>query len=316
MTAKPTLYKLYCFLILCTTLFAACNTGIESTKTIKMSKSERKETQPSDEQNFADRFTVQYLKDWKNGKMFLITDDKASVLLENTSKSDLRLEGKKVVYAGSENRPTAGENEVCILKFKDVETGDLYNYNTKKSPKNALNEISGLDLPLMIDLDLVNSISTQLKGKELWTRSQFWYDGNGNNIVGKKFIPVIISDVKPGNMYFPVLIEFLYEDTKKASFYMNVKSVTGIGAESRTFPMLFSLTDPRIKYPSISDEVWNNIREGKVALGMTKEECKLSLGNPTDVDSGHDWNNTIDIWRYSNGTFLNFQDGLLVNFRH
>ena len=51
-------------------------------------------------------------------------------------------------------------------------------------------------------------------------------------------------------------------------------------------------------------------------LGMTKEECKLSLGNPTDVNSGHDWNSTIDFWQYPNGSYLRFQDGLLVSFRN
>ena len=49
---------------------------------------------------------------------------------------------------------------------------------------------------------------------------------------------------------------------------------------------------------------------------MTKEECKLSLGNPTDVNSGHDWNSTIDFWQYPNGSYLRFQDGLLVSFRN
>ena len=51
----------------------------------------------------------------------------------------------------------------------------------------------------------------------------------------------------------------------------------------------------------MDDAVWEMICAGKVREGMTKEECRLSLGNPDDVDSGHDWNSTLDIWRYENG---------------
>lgn len=297
-------------------IMVSCSTGIESTKTIKMSKAEKKETMPSDEQIFADSFSSQYLKDWQKGKKFLATDDKASLLLESEYGNSDGLKGAVLFYDGVETRKTAGTGEICMIRFINPKTGGRLLYNSKKTTEGAMNEISGLDLPLLIDLDLVALVKSQLVGKKLWTRTFFWYDSIGNNLKGKKFVPVTIKNVDEGNMYFPVKIEFNDESGSHAYLYMNVKSGTGIGAESRTFPSLFSLSDPRMKYAAVSDEVWENIRKGEVALGMTKEECKLSLGNPTDVDTGHDWNNTLDIWRYSDGTFLNFQDGLLVNFRH
>ena len=87
------------------------------------------------------------------------------------------------------------------------------------------------------------------------------------------------------------------------------------GLESRTFSTLFYLSDPKLRYPSIRRDVWDLIRNESVREGMTKEECKLALGNPDDVATGHDWSQTIDIWNYKNGTFLQFQDGLLTRFR-
>ena len=87
------------------------------------------------------------------------------------------------------------------------------------------------------------------------------------------------------------------------------------GLESRTFADLFFVADPKIRHSSIRPEIWELICEGKVKSGMTKEECKLALGNPDDVATGHDWNQTIDIWNYKNGMYLQFQDGLLTKFR-
>ena len=76
------------------------------------------------------------------------------------------------------------------------------------------------------------------------------------------------------------------------------------------------MTDPKLDYPSVSQETWENICNGRVALGMTKDECRLALGNPSEVDAGHNWSSVIDVWGYRDGTFLQFQDGLLINFRH
>ena len=48
---------------------------------------------------------------------------------------------------------------------------------------------------------------------------------------------------------------------------------------------------------------------------MTKDECRLSLGNPDELQSGHNTSQTLDIWQYSDGTYLFFSDGILTNFR-
>ena len=83
--------------------------------------------------------------------------------------------------------------------------------------------------------------------------------------------------------------------------------------DSSPSPKLYRLSAPTTSYPAISDENWALIQKGKIRLGMTKEECRLSLGNPTSTDSGHDYSSTIDIWKYEDGTFLRFQDGLLID---
>ena len=40
----------------------------------------------------------------------------------------------------------------------------------------------------------------------------------------------------------------------------------------------FSMTDPRKKYPAVSDDNWDNITRGKVAAEMTRDECRLFWG--------------------------------------
>lgn len=297
--------------------FVACNTGIESTKTIRMSKAEKKDILPSDEDIFAEKLKVDEIAEWKIGKNFLVSDPKASLILESENK-DLKndLAGTVISFDGILLKPTAGDNNVAVIKFIDPNNNNIYYYNTSRSLESASKEITGLDVPALIDLDLVNMADSIMKGKMFWIKTKLWYDDNDNSIQGRKFIPVEINKVAPGNMFFPLSVIFTDDRGNNYKIYMNVKDKSGLGAESRTFPTLFSMEDPKLKYPAISEEVWTTIQNGRVSLGMTKNECRLSLGTPSDVDSGHDWNNTIDIWRYKDGTFLQFQDGLLVNYRY
>lgn len=301
------------FLFLC---FSSCNTGIESTKTIKMTKSDKKSIQPTDEEYLAEQFISPSYEQWKIGKEFLIADDKAFLILKGDSKDHNDLVGSVLTYQGVVINPSAGGEDVGTLRFKSLKNNKYYDYNTGRDLKKSKN-ISGLDIPALIDLDLINLVDSLIGGREFWIKSNLWYDDKDNPLQGRKYVPVKIIKVLPGNIFFPIKIIFMDEETKNiANLYMNIKGSTGLGAESRTFPSLFFIQDPRLNYTSIPDETWRLIQNGKVKLGMTKEECRLSLGNPPDVDSGHDWNNTIDIWRYKDGTFLRFQDGLLIDYRH
>lgn len=297
---------------------SACNTGIESTKTIKMSKSDRKELLPTPEDRLAEEFFSQIQADWKVGKKFLVADDKAFLILKKESPGIPESEAGSILnYLSMSVSPSAGSEKICIVSFIDENTGQKYNFNTGKNIETVSSVLTGLDIPALIDLDLVAQVDSILKNRTVWIRSQNWYDRDGNIITGRKYVPVLIKEVVAGNMYFPLIIHFKdIENGKEAGIYMNVRASSGIGSESRTFPSLFYLEDPKSGYPSVDEEVWKLIQEGKIRIGMTKEECRLSLGNPPEVDAGHDWNNTIDLWRYKDGTFLHFENGLLVNYRH
>ena len=128
----------------------------------------------------------------------------------------------------------------------------------------------------------------------------------------KKYVEVTVSDVKPGSIAFPLKVCFVDESGKQAWAMLNFGNS---GKESRSFSNIFSISNFRDKYPSVSDETWRLISNGRLAVGMTKLECKLSLGNPTEVDSGHDYTQTLDLWHYSDGSVLWFEDGLLTRFR-
>lgn len=268
---------------------------------------------PTPEEKMMEDLRAPLLKDWEQGKTFLISDNRIVLVFDtyNGVNSEDSLVGKVIRFEGVTTKATPGNDDEAVIVFSNGT--DKLAYSTGKSMAVADTMISSMDLPMLIDLQLVDHARELLMGKKVWTRSQLWYDLNEDKIEGRKFVPIQINAVEPGNMIFPVKLTIKDENGNDAVLFMNIGKV---GMESRTFQNLFSLSDPKERYADIREDVWKLIQRGKVKQGMTKLECKLALGNPDDVNAGHDWNSTIDIWQYTNGAFLRFQDGLLVDFRN
>lgn len=293
---------------------SGCFTGIESTKKINLSREDRKNANPTPEELFIARLKHYPLVSWEQGKRFMATDDRAMLVivpqkgLVPTAPDSIK--GKILEFTGVESKINAAGNLTVTILFSDGIY--IYAYDTGKQFDDAMQNISSDQIPLLIDLDMVAGAKELLVGKTFWTRSNLWYDAEGNRINGEKYVEVTVADVTPGDMIFPLKLELKTKDNRTAFVYINYGSDNN---ESRAFGNILSLHDIKKNYPGIEPETWTFICEGKVKEGMTKEECKLALGNPTDLNTGHDYSQTLDIWIYDNGKVLWFEDGRLVKIR-
>lgn len=295
-------------------LATSCFTGIEGTKKISLSRDDRKTLRPSAEEEFFRPVAGEPLSEWTPGREFIAADNKALLIFNQEGlpldPDAVALKGKTLVFEGTDRRimPDGSYDMTLIFRCGD----DRYVYDTGKNLEAAPLEVTSDKIPMLIDLKMIESARTLLRGKKLWTKSPLWYDDAGSRINGLKFIPVTIVDVEPGTIAFPLKVKFTTSDARSAWAMMNFGYS---GKESRSFANLFYLSDLRERYPQIEDDVWHLICRGKVRAGMTKEECKLSLGNPSEVDSGHDYTQTLDLWHYPDGAVLWFEDGFLTRFR-
>lgn len=297
-----------------TLIMPSCSTGIESTKKIRMNKEDMKLMVKSDEQVFASEIKGTPLSTWEKGKPFIALSERTPYIFQpygiDPSNSDETFKGKILRYSGTESMTTPGLSEECAILFSDGKNN--YRYLTGKTTKEAMSDIDSSKLPLLSDVALIEEWKQKIIGKTLWTKTNLWEDETGNRISGLKFTKVKIVDVIPSTGDFPMKAKILTHQGDEAYIQMNY---TADSHDSRNFAAIFYLNDPKIKYPNISDENWVLIQNGKVGIGMTKEECKLSLGNPDELNAGHSAFQTMDIWQYTNGTYLMFTDGLLTRFR-
>lgn len=292
----------------------SCFTGIEGTKKINLSREDKKLSNPTPEEKYMAQIIAYPLKEWETGKKFIVSDDKA--LLVIVPESGLvaippdSIKGKILEFVGVQSKINAAGQLTVSLDFTDGIY--LYKYDTGKEFDYAMEQLYSDKIPMLIDEEMIGQARKILEGKKFWTRSPLWYDEKGNRVDGRRFVEVTVTEVEPGDMVFPLKLKIVTREGQTAYLFMNFGTEDN---ESRSFRNIFSLSDIRRHYPNIDDETWSLISQGKVKEGMTKEECRLSLGNPIDSNSGHDYSQTLDIWTFDNGRVLWFEDGRLVKIR-
>ncbi|MDE7408242.1 MAG: hypothetical protein K2M76_07460, partial [Muribaculaceae bacterium] len=289
---------------------AGCFTGVESTPRITLRDVKREKVIVTPEMSFLTEVVPEKFADWKPGKSFYVTDDKITLALNPIYGFTGRLGGVNVKYVGSREVPSLTGKDVAELVFKTPD-GTEVAYRTNSSMEELMSR-DKVEVPFTIEESVVDATRNLLAGKRLWILTPAWYDMNDELITGKKFVSVTVTDVLPGNVAYPVKVTFADENGKQYRIFLSVGSDTHA---SRPFASLFSFENPRKKYPNITNEVWENIKSGRVKAGMTRDECRLALGSPADVDRAADYSNVMERWSYENGVYLIFQDGILVRFR-
>ena len=75
---------------------------------------------------------------------------------------------------------------------------------------------------------------------------------------------------------------------------------------------LFGLEDIQARYPGITEKRWQIISRGDLEIGMSTDECRLSIGDPIEIQIRKD--NRFETWYY-NGKTLDFENGTLRRFK-
>lgn len=283
---------------------SSCFTGVEGTKKIELTKSDRKLLAPQPEETFVADIKGTGSDEWKPGKRFYVTDDRAVLAFRQKGMPldplSMHLGGSILTFTGKrESHGLSGEKETSLV-FSNGAREFEYPVNTGAGHE----EISSDKLPMMTDMDLVAILDSKLRGRQLWIKTPQWLSEDGDSFRGRKYVPVTITKATPGKGVNPYRLDFTDAGGKQLHIYMG-------SSGSRKFQSLFSLSDPLAPYTSVTEEVKELIRDGNVRPGMTKEECRLSLGYPDEADAGHSYSSTLDLWKYSNGRILFFEDGLL-----
>lgn len=299
--------------ILLTAFLTACFTGVEYTPRVSERDVKRENIVVTPEDTFLAHVAEEGLADWKPGKRFRVTDDKIRLIFGATASPYDSLGGKTLIFTGAKEAPSIVGTSVTDISFvTEPSNGRTYVYRINR-PIARVKEQATLSIPFTIQESLVDDARALMDGQRYYVMTRTWRDDNDNSLNGRQFVPVKVDSVTPGNEVYPIKVSFTDDNGTSARIFLHPGPR---GYTPRSFASLFSFTDPRLKYPAISDESWEKIVNGRVALEMTREECRLALGVPREVDRGVDHAYIREVWLYENGIYLVFEDGILKIYRH
>lgn len=298
-----------------------CFTGVESTPRITDSEVKKeKASGVTPEQQFLSHIKPLPPCEWTNGKAFKVTDSRISRIFSLSPEAIAGLPGNNIYFRNmSPTRSMTGDDATEIV-FSDA-NGIEYTYNISGLTSEKLDTLKSLEIPFTVDLDIVRQISESLVGKCFFVKTSAWYNPiDMSKVNGLRHIEIKVDSVLPGDSYFPATVCFSVTDPDLAARVGNNKyavymSVGDSRAATRNFETLFSFSNPRKEHPEITNDIWNLIISSKVKYGMTREECRLALGTAPDVLRTPSYGGMREVWSYSDGVFLIFEDGLLTRFR-
>ena len=288
---------------------SACFTGVESTPKITVNDVKRQDAATiSSEAKLVETVVGDSIDSWQPGKEFIVVDSKGAIIFSpHTTASAEVTRGTILRFDGMQHGTSITGNKDVTLFFITPQ-GSRLSYTTTSLDHT-------IDIPFTVDVSVVDKARQLLKGKNLWVMTSIWRDSLDNVEAGLKFVPIRITDVAPGTGDYPIRIDFSTIDIspdRNGSLFI---STANRGTGSRRFESQFSLTDPRKRYPEIEDNAWQLITRNMVAPGMSREECRLSLGSPRDINRRAGYSSVRETWYYENGIYLIFSDGVLIDYR-
>lgn len=295
------------------TLLTACFTGVEYTPRVSERDVKRENITITAEDTFLAHVADEGLADWTPGKRFRVTDDKIRLIFGATASPYDSLAGHTLVFTGATEAPSIVGTSVTDIAFRnEPDDGRKFIYRINR-PIAKVKEQETLSIPFTIQESVVDDARKLMDGQRYYVLTRTWRDDVDNSVNGRQFVAVTVDSVTPGNDIYPIKVSFTDERGTSARLFIHPGPR---GYTPRSFPALFSFTNPRLRYPSVTDEMWERIEIGRVAIDMTREECRLALGAPREVDRGTDHSYLREVWLYENGIYLVFEDGILKRFRH
>lgn len=295
--------------VLLALVMQSCFTGVESTPRITARELKRQKVVVTPEMEFLTDIAAPQPAQWQPGRQLLVTDSRLGHVLHPATVAVAP--GDVLQFEGF--RPVATPRSAADLEAVFTVNGQQVAYRSA-TDYDALPSLKRLDIPYTIDLQQVQQVRDLIKDKSYYTMSSLWYEPETfEPRRGTKYTPVQVVDVRPGTASLPFAVVFRPEGSSDLSC-MLMTAGDGVLAV-RNFHTLLSFTDIRQNYPLTTDANWQLITQGRLAEGMTMQECRLAVGSPEQIIQGTQTEGTLQRWSYPDGVYLIFDDGILTKFR-
>jgi hypothetical protein len=306
-------------------MLTGCFTGVESTPRITASDVKKQKIVVSDEQKFLSDIAPESPSLWRAGKRFRVTDDKISIIFNHSLTNTDSLSNSDIYFQSFVPATSLTGNDATDVILTDRH-GSYLSYRINLS-QSDLAQKERLEIPFTVEYSVVETVDSVMRGQKYYITTPLWYNRSLHAINGLRHIAVNIQSVTPGNHVYPLAVNFKIDkttvkqdeitalDLNADSLYTVFMTIGSERSSTRNFDVIFSFSDPRKNYPNIDEKTWSLIEQSKIITGMNRDECRLALGAPRQIENIPTSSVILERWSYDDGVFLIFEDGILTRFR-
>lgn len=249
---------------------------------------------------------------WHQGMQFLYLDEKVNASLKPlfpyADYDTLNYRGAIWTFDGIISEEDWMGVQIMHLQFFSPQ-GRPYRFATGRRMSQANDTTYHPALSGLLALAPIQMCDSLLRGKDLYLminddRVYVAHD----SLRMEKFVPVHIDSVSVGTELSPLRVWFTHPTIGPAYILTSLPG-SRENATSISIAKCFSLSDPYLKYPNITVEVWSLIMNNKVQKDMTLEEVRLSMGRPQRQERFNTRNGLLDVWHYADRLVVEFLDG-------
>ncbi|MCM1293033.1 MAG: hypothetical protein NC111_06535 [Bacteroides sp.] len=285
----------------------SCFTGIESTPKIADSEIKKQAVKQTPEDTYLNDIPRSNIAaDFSASKAWIVTDPKIALTLDLAARNHKFDRGDTLRFVEFRKAESYDGRPMTDMIVATTD-GQRFAYRLQTSTDNLSSNYE-INVPFTVDAELIDNVRRLMSGKSYYLTTRSRYDFSDNLYSDRKYVPVTVDSVEAGNNFYPIRLSLTDDVGKKFRLYMSAPWQTN---RPRRFANLLSLTDPHLLYPDIDYSTWNLIINERVAVGMTKSQCRLSLGDADNVDRNAGYSTLREIWTYKNGRYLIFSDGIL-----
>ena len=251
---------------------------------------------------------------WQQGKEFVCLNEKVDLNLmpevrENAVDS-INHKGSVWKFDAIISEEDWMGQQIMALRFISP-SGKPYRFSTNRLMSQASDTTYIPSIFGLYPQSVIDKVGEVLSARTLYIMINDDRISDGDTLKYEKFVPVQIDSVTYGTEPAPLKVFYHYENGQKAYVYTSLPG----SRETQTSTVInkyFSIDDPFKEYPNITNETWKMIQHSQVAIDMTREECRLSLGRPQRVSSYNTKAGVLERWLYPGKGILEFVDGRLL----
>ena len=206
----------------------------------------------------------------------------------------------------------------CFVRFKNIRcVSRSFTTNTKVDPQMTFETEDGttltfdcqteadlMQLPYLFNVNDVETARIVLIGVKVW----------GTRDTRFPYAPLTIIGVGIGNStkrQHEILVVDNQGQKHSIKANLSLTNALTLEDEDNLFLDHYKFSDPEKAFPKIPKSDWNLIRQGRIRIGMSKDACTLSWGEPDDINTTTGSWGVHEQWVYPKNRYVYFENGKL-----